>query len=132
MNDDDLLKGFEDGTLPAEKFHHQEHVKITWMYLQRYCVLEALTRFSANLKKFAAAQGKPDLYHETLTWAYVFLIYERMQDGACDREWDEFAAANKDLLDWNARILDKHYSNERLCSALARRAFVLPDKSVVD
>ena len=36
----------------------------------RYPALEALQCFSAALSRFAVAQGKPESYHETITWAF--------------------------------------------------------------
>lgn len=78
MSDEEFIRDFEACTLPAERFHHQEHVRVVWLYLLRYSVLETLARFSEYLKRFAAANGQATLYHETISWAYVFLIHERM------------------------------------------------------
>jgi hypothetical protein len=126
MADDEFISGFENCAIPAAIFHHEQHVRVVWLYLQRYPLLEALTRFSENLKRFAAANGKPNLYHETITWAYVFLIHQRIQrDG--EKSWDEFKKANPDLLDWKDNILKSYYSDRTLQSDLARKAFVFPD-----
>jgi len=56
-----------------------------------------LERFATALKRFAAARGKAQLYHETITHAYFFLIRERMA-GSQGGDWDEFARQNPDLL----------------------------------
>ena len=71
-----LLAGFETATLA--EFHHRDHVHVAWLYLRREPLLRAVERFSADLRRFAEAKGRPDLYHETVTWAFLFLIYERM------------------------------------------------------
>ena len=76
-------------------------MRLAWLYLGKYPALEALTRFVEGLKRFADVQGQPGLYHETITWAYLFLIHERIAKGADDETWDEFAARNPDLLGWN-------------------------------
>ena len=67
LTDQQLIARFEDGTLPPQYFHHREHVRAAFLYLTEYSVLEALQAFSRALRKFAAAQGKPQLYHETIT-----------------------------------------------------------------
>src|SRR2546425_3669799 len=72
----ELICNFERGKL--EQFHHSDHVRMAFEYLCRYPALEALGRFSDALRRFAAAQGKPNLYHETITWAYVLIIRQRM------------------------------------------------------
>lgn len=125
MTDEELMERFEDGSIAADSFHHLEHIRIVFLYLCRYPVVEALQRFASALKRFAAAMGKADRYHETITWAYVFLVRERMS-GAQD--WQCFAAANPDLLNWEDPILKKYYRGETLKSDKARQVFVMPDK----
>ena len=122
MTEGELIAGFEDGSL--KEFHHCDHVRAAWCYLRTSPLLVALRRFTAALKRFAAAQGKPQLYHETITWAYLFLIHERMRPG---EEWDAFAARNADLLQWRPSVLDRYYRPETLGSNEARQAFLLPD-----
>ena len=127
MTDEELIEEFEDGTLPNGCFHHCEHVRVAFLYLTRYPVLEALQVFSKTLRRFAEARGKPQLYHETITWAYVFLIRERMARTGKNQSWDEFARGNPDLLLWKDGILTRYYRAETLTSDLARAVFVLPD-----
>lgn len=126
-NDAEFIRQFEACTLPAEFFHHQDHVKLAWLYLQRYSLLETVQKFSEGLKRFATAHGKTSLYHETITWAYVFLIHERIKRGEREQSWEDFAAANPDLLGWQTSILKSLYREETLQSELARQIFVLPD-----
>jgi hypothetical protein len=128
MKDEEFIQRFENCTLPAESFHHRDHVRVVWLYLRCYSVLEILGRFSAGLKRFATANGKPNLYHETITWAYVFLIHERMQRNGAEQSWPRFVEANADLFDWKNSILKSYYLDETLRSEIARRVFVFPDK----
>jgi hypothetical protein len=128
MSDEEFIRRFNDCTLPAESFHHADHIRLVWLYLDRYSVLETLERFCGGLKRFATANGKARLYHETISWAYVFVIHERVQRLGDSQSWQEFAAANADLFDWQNSILKSLYQEETLRSELARRVFVLPDK----
>lgn len=127
MTDQELLAQFEDGTLPAEQFHHLEHVRAAFLYLAKYPIIDALQAFSKALRKFAEVHAKPQLYHETITWAYVFLIQERRARAGKRQNWDEFAQNNPDLLIWKDGILTQYYCPETLASDLARAVFVLPD-----
>jgi hypothetical protein len=130
MTGDDLIKQFEDGTTPPGSFHHADHVRLAFEYLCRYSVLEALQRFSDALKRFAAAQGKPQLYHETITWAYLILIRERQARAGQSQTWEEFAERNPDLLIWKGGVLATLYRQETIDSDLARSTFVLPDQNL--
>ena len=128
MNDAEWMQAFETAALPASSFHHADHVKMAFLYLQKYAPLEALSRFSAALTRFAQANGKPALYNETITWAYLLLIRERLFRVGVPQTWAEFAAHNSDLLTWHGGILTKYYQPETLQSPLARRVFVFPDR----
>jgi len=125
MTDRQLLKEFERGTL--EPFHHADHVHVAFAYLKQYPPAEALARFSSGLQHLAGLQGQANLYHETITWAYVCLIRQRMADPGPET-WEAFRQANPDLLLWKDGILDRYYRQETLASERARRMFLFPDK----
>jgi hypothetical protein len=131
MTDEELLQRFEAGTLANADLHHGDHVKLAWLYLRRYPVLEVLARLSAGLQAMARACGKPHLYHETITWAYVLLIRERLARAGSHQSWDEFAAAHADLLSWKDGILRFYYRETTLRSDLARAVFLFPDREPV-
>ncbi len=128
MTDDEFIEAFENASLDGASFHHADHVRMAYLHLCRYPVLDALQRFSASLMRLAASLGKPGLYHETITWAFLLLIHERMARGQGARSWAEFAAANQDLMTWENNVLKKYYRDETLSSALAKRTFMFPDK----
>jgi hypothetical protein len=157
MTNDELIRRFETDTFPEDSFHHADHVRLAFAYLSQYPPLEALDKFSAALKRYAAARGKSQLYHETITHAYFFLIRERMarvsatdspatdsraldsrtNDSSTNdshtndsriNDWDEFARRNPDLLEWKNGLLTRYYHEATLQSDLARTVFLFPDK----
>ncbi|HEX7281387.1 MAG TPA: hypothetical protein VF239_04970 [Vicinamibacterales bacterium] len=127
LSSDELLARFVDSTLPADQFHHEQHVQVAWLFVRRYGMPDALGAFTVAIKRFAAAKGAHALYHETITWAFLLLIAERQaRSGAAT--WEEFAAAHPDLLVWKPSVLDRYYSKELLASPLAKRTFLMPDR----
>ncbi|HEX2445180.1 MAG TPA: hypothetical protein VHJ77_14640 [Vicinamibacterales bacterium] len=127
MSEQELLAGFEAASLPDDAFHHEQHVHVAWMFIRRYGMPGALTEFPGALKRFAIAKGKPNLYHETITWAFLLVVAERQ--ARCPAEsWQAFAALNGDLLVWKPSVLGRYYEKETLGSELARRVFVMPDR----
>ena len=129
LTDEGLIAQFENAEIPADSFHHADHVRLGFAYLRQYTVLEALAKFPAALQRFAKLHGKPNLYHQTITWAYLFLIHQRIARATQPQTWEEFAEANPDLLTWKNGILKKYYADETLQSDLARAVFILPDRS---
>jgi hypothetical protein len=126
MDDQTLLAAFESCTLAPEAFGHREHVRVAWLILRAHPRFEdGAQRFCAGLRRFAEANGKPGLYHETITWAYLVLVNERMRASG-DAGFEELAAANGDLFEPGLGGLMPYYEAGELRSERARGAFLLP------
>ncbi len=128
MTDDDFIAQLEACTLPEDRFHHADHLHAAWLYLSRFPASEAIARFSQALRSYAASLGKADRYHETITWAFLLLLNERIHGSEAAATWEQFAAAHRDLFEWKNSILLNYYREETLQSELARRVFVMPDR----
>jgi hypothetical protein len=128
MTNQEIIRQFETDSLTGE-FHHPDHVRLAFAYLTDFPVLPALEKFREALKRYATARGKAELYHETITHAYFFLIRERMARSESNG-WDEFALRNPDLLQWKPGILDRYYRESTLKSEIARSVFLLPDNLI--
>lgn len=124
MDDDALLAAFEDASLPLSALSHRAHVQLAWIHLRREPFGHAGERLCASLRRYATAHGKDGLFHATITWAYLALVHERMQDGP--DSFAAFAQANGDLLDHRAGAIRRHYDDATLASPRARTVFVLP------
>ncbi|MFZ1140499.1 MAG: hypothetical protein WAN76_15055 [Candidatus Sulfotelmatobacter sp.] len=127
MIGEELIQKFESDAIAEDSFHHADHVRLAFAYLSQYPPLQALDKFASALKRYAAARGKTQLYHETITHAYFFLIRERMARSPA-ADWDEFSRRNPDLLTWKDGILTRYYQQATLQSDLARTVFLFPDK----
>ncbi len=128
MSDTDLKEPPRSVDDNAGLFRHKEHVKLAWLYLRKYPLIETIVKVSEALKMFATVNGAENRYNETLTWAYIFLINERMVRMHDGHTWEEFFDANSELFDWNQNILKSYYREETLNSELAKRVFIFPDR----
>ena len=127
LSNEELIRLFESDVVVETPFHHADHVRLAFAYLRQYGPLQALDKFARALQRYASARGKSQLYHETITHAYFFLIRERMARCSAE-EWDYFARQNADLLVWKNGVLDRYYEESTLKSDLARNVFIFPDK----
>ena len=128
MNDDEFLNAFEARTL--DDFHHREHIKVTYLYLRRYPLDEAITKVRTGLQALANAWGAPvdDLergYHETMTQAWVRLVHLALSHSGVTESADAFCDQHPQLM--HKTRLDLFYSRERLMTWAAKREFVEPD-----
>jgi hypothetical protein len=124
----DELIALERGMLDPRAFRHSDHVRLGYEMLGRYPFGEAVTRFSRGLRLVAGKAGRPEIYHETMTVAFLALIGERRAQGGHD-SWDDFRDNNVDLLE--KRCLERWYGAEQLSSALARGTFCLPQGAAI-
>jgi hypothetical protein len=129
LDDAALLAAFEALAIRAEDFRHREHVRLAFAVLVRSPDLAvAAQRFRGLLQRFAAAIGAPAKYHETLTWAYLAVIAERMH-GQAYASSSELIASQPDLLDHRGGAIARHYDVAAItASPLARAVFVLPTR----
>ena len=130
MDDRELAAAVERCTLAAERFDHRTHIRLAWFYLREESLLTALVRFVTSLKRYAASLDSATKYHETITFAFVLLIADRMHRCAAS-SFDEFLTANPDLAQWQPSVLDAYYDASTLASETARSRFVLPDRETV-
>ena len=56
-------------------------MRLAWAYLRRKTLTEAIVKFCGGLKVFASSIGKAGLYHETVSWAFMLIIQDRMARG---------------------------------------------------
>jgi len=126
---DEELVALETGALDPARFPHPEHVRLGYEMLGRYAFSEALARFARGLRLLAAKAGRPEVYHETITVAFLAVIGER-RGRVKHEDWRDFKAKNSDLLD--KRCLERWYDADRLRSDLARKTFWLPEPTLKD
>jgi hypothetical protein len=118
-----LLADFEEDRIDPARFPHCEHVRVSYELLERHAFPEALLHLARGLRRLAAKAGRPEVYHETITAAFLALIAERRLRG-CHANWEDFAARNPDL--FRKELLAEIYEPSVLQSSLARQTFILP------
>lgn len=123
----DEIRLFESDAVSPGAFRHADHVRMAWNYLREMPLDQALPRYARGLLRLATRASRPDRYHETITWAFMFVIQERMMDAAGE-DFEGFRAANPDLFEWPGGPLGDYYSPERLKRDEARKTFLMPDR----
>jgi hypothetical protein len=124
LADREFVAAFENGMLPAEMFHHADHIRLAWLYLSEHNYEAAERRFCDGLVRLAARFGVPEKFHLTITLAWLRAVHARIRtDG--ETSFDAWLVRHSALLDRN--FLLQHYSKERLESPEARAGWLEPD-----
>lgn len=126
MTDEAFARAFEAGTITPAEFGHVSHLRVAWVYLhEAESFGGALDRMRAGIRRFAAAAGASQKYHETITIVWMRLLGDVKAQGAAGELADVLRAypalADKDLP-------LQYYSRDRLFGDAARAAWLEPDR----
>jgi hypothetical protein len=131
-DDAELLRRFEDCTLPFAQWTHRCHVKVAYLYLRQLNFDDALMRIRATINAYNAANHVPESptsgYNETTTHAMLHLIAAVMRAYGSTfptETSDAFCDAHPQLM--TRHILRLFYSPARRMDPLAKTRFVEPD-----
>ena len=132
MDDAELLRQFQDVTLPFTLWTHRAHVKIAYLHLQKYPFDEALSRICIGIKRYNAANNVPESqtsgYNQTTTVAFLHLVAAVMRAYELAfpvRTADEFCDTHPQLM--SKHILRFFYSPIRRMHSDAKTKFIEPD-----
>jgi GNAT superfamily N-acetyltransferase len=128
-DDERFLEQFENQEWPLAQWHHRQHIKVAYLYLQKYSLEEACQRIAKGICSYNAANKIVDTptsgYHETMTQAWVRLVDFAIKQYGMAKTADEFFDGHPEL--WQFKTLRLFYSRERFMSAEAKANFVEPD-----
>ncbi len=122
--DSDFLARFEAGTLPAADFDHRGHLRAGFLFLRRHDFPGACVAMKRAIQRFAALLGKANLYHETVTVAYLALLAERLAEEPAGLSFDDFLGRYPELT--SGEYFRRYYPAGELDTPEARATFVLP------
>ncbi|TDW14237.1 hypothetical protein [Kribbella kalugense] len=122
MSEFDELMGEVMST--ASRFGHREHLRLTWLAVQRCGTAGAVDVISDGIQRTARYAGAPQKYNATVSRAWVELTAYHMSE-VPGEAFDDLVQRNPGLLD--KRLLTRFYSSRTLASAEARIGWVEPD-----
>ena len=129
MDDETFLKKFEACEFPLDEWHHEQHIKLAYLYLRRYSFEEAANRIREKIKALNAAHQIPDLptrgYHETMTQAWLRLVWVTLCEYGLAETADAFYEQSPQLS--QKKILRLFYSKEVFMAPQAKYEFLEPD-----
>lgn len=122
LTDEEFLAAFKGCTLPVSSFRHGDHLRLAWIELHSKKFADALTSIRDGIRQYAAFHGVPQLFHETITTAWVKLIATHDEP-----DFREFVRVNEHRL--NRELLLRFWSTSALDSQEARSAWLPPDRA---
>lgn len=126
LTDDAFIDQFESCTLNANLFNHEAHLRLAWLYLDRFGLEEAEEKVSKGIQNYVQHLGALDKYHHTLTIAAVKTVYHFYQKNQGENFFDFIDEFPRIKIKFKS-LIDAHYSQELLQSVQAKSDFIKPD-----
>ena len=127
----DLIKRFENKTLPLHEWTHTSHLIVAAYYLKSYTSEEAQVRLRSSIKSYNEAVGiinsPTSGYHETITIFWLHFVRYILGRSSFD-----LLSFSKLFQLVNKNMLLEFYSNELIQSTEARQHWVEPDKKALN
>jgi hypothetical protein len=129
MDDEAFLQQFETAAWPLKDWHHQQHIKVAYLYLRRYPFDTAMAKIRDGIKVYNAAHKVPEGltsgYHETMTQAWMRLVHFTLCEYGPAENADGFYEQSPQLQ--QKKILRFFYTKEVFQTPQAKAEFVEPD-----
>lgn len=132
MNDSDLIKHFENQTLPFDLWNHRMHVRIAYIYCQLFPYPVALERIRLGIKEYNRANNVKESpttgYNETTTVAFLRIVKSTIDHYEAlfpTKDSESFCDTHPHLL--GKTLLRAFYSPDRRGHPDAKTRFVEPD-----
>jgi hypothetical protein len=127
---DALARSFIDQTLPKPQWTHHAHLRVGLWHLLRMSRSAATDTLRERIRNYNEATGVTNSstsgYHETITRFYIWRIARFLDE--VDRSLSIDDLAEELIARYGEKSLPlRYYSQERLMSPEARRAWVDPD-----
>jgi hypothetical protein len=126
IQDTEFLNQFEAHTLDPSYFDHHGHLRLAWLYLNKYQSEVAISKVTTGISGYAASLGVTNKFQHTLTEAIVRIMALRLDEDTSDTI-ECFLESNYDLVEDIWGVVGSYYSKEQLNSDVAKIQFVEPD-----
>ncbi len=126
LSDSDFLLQFSNCTLAPALFTHEAHLRLAWLHIKLYGVIQAEENIQTELRSFVNHVGAQNKYHVTLTVAAVKIVGHFMAKSNTNN-FQEFINENPQLNTNFKELIKNHYSIDIFNSEVAKSEFLEPD-----
>lgn len=131
LSDREFENQFKNCELDASVFSHEAHLRIAWIYIQKYGIEKAISKIQEELKSFVAYLGAQDKYNTTLTIAAIKAVYHFILKSQSDN-FKNFIVEFPRLKYNFKELMNSHYKIDIFNSEKAKKEFLEPDLLAFD
>lgn len=133
---EELVSGFQNHSLPAERWTHQAHIIVGTYFAYHFPLEQAIYYLRSGIITYNVATGGKNThergYHETITQLWAILLKTFVQKKCVGLSLAESCTALLNSPYAAQEIMFRFYSKELLFSTQARALWVEPDLAPID
>ena len=126
LTDSNFIKQFKNGSLNPKIFNHEAHLRLAWLYINKFGIEQAEKDIQKQLKNFVEIVGAIDKYHKTLTIVAIKIVNHFMKKSDSDN-FADFLNEFPQLKSKFKELVNTHYSFNIFISNKARIEYLKPD-----
>lgn len=126
LTDIELEKQFQSCSLDPAIFTHEAHLRLAWLYINKYGADKAIDNICCQLQNFVDSLGLKNKYNETVTIAAVKAIYHFMLKSKTDN-FRDFITENSRLKYSFKELMAFHYQTDIFNSPTAKEMYLMPE-----
>lgn len=123
LSNTEFIQQFEDCTLNPELFTHEAHLRLAWIYIQKYGIETAIEVIRKQIQEYAISLGASEKYHETITVASIKAVSFFIKKSE-SKTFESFINENKQLKTNFKQLLATHYTTDIFNSESAKKDFL--------
>ena len=124
--DDEFEAQFESYTLKPGMFSHEAHLRLAYIHIQKYGIVQAEKNMCDQIKGFAESLGGGDKFNKTVTVAAVKAVDHFMQKSK-SVNFQDFIKEFPRLLTNFKDLLGQHYGFNVFADKQAKKEYIEPD-----
>jgi len=126
LSDTQFETQFRDCTLPVSLFSHEAHLRLAWIHINKYGLINATKNICKQLTNYVIKTGALDKYNATVTVASVKMINHFMGKSKSD-SFQNFILEFPELKLNFKGLISNHYSSDIFNLEKAKANYLEPD-----
>ncbi|MBQ4820715.1 hypothetical protein [Aquimarina sp. MMG016] len=126
LTDSNFIEQFKNGSLNPQIFNHEAHLRLAWLYIDKFGIKQAEKHIQKQLQNFVEIVGGKDKYHKTLTIVAIRIVNHFIRKSESDN-FNDFIDEFPQLKSEFKELVNTHYSFNIFSSDKARTEFLKPD-----
>lgn len=131
LSDKEFETLFEKAELPPSLFNHEAHLRLAWLYINKYGEEKAAAKTCKEIEQFDRLHGKGNKFNTTMSVAAIKIVHHFIKKSE-SKDFRMFIEEFPRLKTAFKALVDQHYAIDIFSNTEAKASFIEPDLLAFD